>query len=213
MTELINAEFEDETGTRRTLTHNEILTYVGLLAGGGNETTARLIGSTGEVLGRHPDQRRELAGCCLALPNAIEELLRYEAPSPVQARYVQHDVECHGQQVPEGSIMVILNGSANRDERHYPDGETSTSTVRSAAIPPSATASTSAWAWHWPGWRAARARRGAARVPRVGGRLRQGPARSTRRPCGAGRRSGADVSGEEQSMNLDDMILVSIDDH
>ncbi len=123
MTELINAEFEDETGTTRTLTHDEILTYVGLLAGAGNETTARLIGFTGEVLGRHPDQRRELVADPSLIPNAIEELLRYEAPSPVQARYVQHDVELHGQKVPEGSIMVILNGSANRDERHYPDGD------------------------------------------------------------------------------------------
>jgi len=61
VTEMINAEFEDETGATRTLTHDEILTYVGLLAGAGNETTARLIGFTGEVLGRHPDQRRELA--------------------------------------------------------------------------------------------------------------------------------------------------------
>jgi cytochrome P450 len=123
MTELINAEFEDETGTTRTLTHNEILTYVGLLAGAGNETTARLIGFAGEVLGRHPDQRHELAADASLIPNAIEELLRYEAPSPVQARYVQHDVEFHGQKVPEGSIMVILNGSANRDERHYADGD------------------------------------------------------------------------------------------
>ncbi|MGO9857427.1 MAG: cytochrome P450 [Acidimicrobiales bacterium] len=123
MTELINAEFEDETGTTRTLAHDEILTYVGLLAGAGNETTARLIGFTGEVLGRHPDQRRELAADPSLIPNAIEELLRYEAPSPVQARYVQHDVKLHGQEVPAGSIMVVLNGSANRDERHYPDGD------------------------------------------------------------------------------------------
>ena len=123
MTEMINAEFEDETGTTRTLAHDEILTYVGLLAGAGNETTTRLIGFAGEVLGRHPDQRGELAADPSLIPNAIEELLRYEAPSPVQARYVQHDVEHHGQKIPEGSTMVILNGSANRDERHYPDGD------------------------------------------------------------------------------------------
>ena len=54
---------------------------------------------------------------------AIEEVLRYEAPSPVQARYVARDVECRGTTVPEGSIMLLLNGSANRDERRYPDGE------------------------------------------------------------------------------------------
>jgi cytochrome P450 len=123
MTELLNAEFEDEHGTTRTLTHAEILGYVGLLAGAGNETTTRLIGFSGEVLGRHPDQRAELVADRSLIPNAIEELLRYEAPSPVQSRYVSRDVEVHGGKVPEGSVMVMLNGSANRDERHFPDGD------------------------------------------------------------------------------------------
>ncbi len=123
MTELLNAEFEDVTGTMRTLTHGEILTYVGLLAGAGNETTTRLIGFTGEVLGRHPDQRAQLVADRSLVNNAIEELLRYEAPSPVQSRYVTRDVELHGQTVAEGSVMVLLNGSANRDERHFPDGD------------------------------------------------------------------------------------------
>lgn len=123
MTELLNAEFEDEAGATRRLSHDEVLIYVGLLAGAGNETTTRLIGFTGEVLGRHPDQRRELAADPSLIPNAIEELLRFEAPSPVQARYVQRDVEFHGQAVPKGSTLVVLNGSANRDERHYPDAD------------------------------------------------------------------------------------------
>ena len=123
MTELLNAEFEDEHGVTRTLTHQEILGYVGLLAGAGNETTTRLIGFTGEVLGRHPDQRAELVADRSLIPNAVEELLRYESPSPVQSRYVARDVELHGRTVPEGSVMVMLNGSANRDERHFPDGD------------------------------------------------------------------------------------------
>ena len=123
MTELLNAEFEDETGTRRTLNHDELLTIVNLLAAAGNETTARLIGWTGQVLSDHPDQRRALAEDRSLVPNAIEEVLRYEAPSPVQARYVTRDVEHYGQTVPEGSIMVLLNGSANRDDRHFPDGD------------------------------------------------------------------------------------------
>jgi cytochrome P450 len=123
MTELLNAEFEDDTGTTRTLTHEEVLGYVGLLAGAGNETTTRLIGFTGEVLGRHPDQRADLVADRSLIPNAIEELLRYESPSPVQSRYVTRDVELHGRRVPEGSIMVLLNGSANRDERHFADGD------------------------------------------------------------------------------------------
>jgi cytochrome P450 len=123
MTELINAEFEDETGTTRRLTREEILTYVGLLAGAGNETTTRLIGWTGKLLAEHPDQRRAIARDRTLIPNAIEEILRYEAPSPVQARYVARDVEHYGETVREGSVMVLLNGSGNRDDRKFPDGD------------------------------------------------------------------------------------------
>ncbi len=123
MTEMLNAELEDETGTVRRLTREEILTYVGLIAGAGNETTTRLIGWTGKVLAEHPDQRRELVDDPSLIPKAIEELLRYEAPSPVQARYVARDVEHHGTAVPEGSVMVLLNGSGNRDDRRFPDGD------------------------------------------------------------------------------------------
>nr|MDT0664596.1 cytochrome P450 [Micromonospora sp. DSM 115978] len=123
MTELLRAEFEDETGVTRTLTREEVLTYLNLLAGAGNETTTRLIGWTGKVLGEHPAQRAEIVEDRSLIPNAIEELLRYEAPSPVQARYVARDVEHYGETVREGSVMVLLNGSANRDDRRYPGGD------------------------------------------------------------------------------------------
>ncbi len=62
MTELLNAEFVDETGTTRRLTRLELLTYLNVVAGAGNETTTRLIGWAGKVLAEHPDQRRELVG-------------------------------------------------------------------------------------------------------------------------------------------------------
>ena len=123
MTKLLNAEFEDETGTTRKLNRIEVLTYVMLLAGAGNETTTRLIGWTGKLLAEHPDQRRELAADRSLVPQAIEEILRMEAPSPVQARTVNQDVEYYGQTVREGSVMVLLNGSGNRDDRHFPDGD------------------------------------------------------------------------------------------
>jgi cytochrome P450 len=123
MTELLRAEFEDASGTRRRLTREEVLGYVNLLAGAGNETTTRLIGWTGKVLAEHPDQRRELVEDRSLVPNAIEELLRYESPSPVQARYVTRDVEHYGQVVPAGSIMALLTGSANRDERKFSDAD------------------------------------------------------------------------------------------
>jgi cytochrome P450 len=123
MTELLTAEFEDETGERRHLTRDEILTYVMLLAGAGNETTTRLIGWAGKLLAEHPDQRRDLVDDRSLMPKAIEEILRYEAPSPVQARTVHRDVEHYGRVVHEGDVMVLLNGSANRDERKFPDGD------------------------------------------------------------------------------------------
>jgi cytochrome P450 len=123
MTELLNAEFEDESGTTRRLTREEVLSYTQLIAAAGNETTTRLIGWAGKVLAEHPDQRRELAEDPSLIPNAVEELLRYESPAPVQARYVTHDVEHYGRLMPEGSVVLLLTASANRDERRFPDAD------------------------------------------------------------------------------------------
>jgi cytochrome P450 len=116
MTDLLNAEFEDETGTTRRLTRDEVLMYVSVVSGAGNETTNRLIGWMGKVLAEHPDQRRELVEDRSLVPNAIEELLRFEPPTPHVARYVTRDVELHGQTVPAGSALLCLSGSANRDD-------------------------------------------------------------------------------------------------
>ena len=121
MTELLEAEFENAEGRRRRLTRDELLGYINLLAGAGNETTTRLIGWTGKVLAEHPDQRRQLVEDRSLVPNAIEELLRFEPPSPVQARYVTQEVEHHGQPVAEGSAILLLNASGNRDERKFSD--------------------------------------------------------------------------------------------
>ena len=124
MTELLNVEFEDETGTVRRLTRDELLTYLGVVSGAGNETTTRLIGWAGKVLAEHPDQRRALVEDPSLIPAAVEELLRYEPPAPHVARYVTRDIEYHGQRVPEGSVMMMLIGAANRDHRQFPpDGD------------------------------------------------------------------------------------------
>lgn len=122
MTQLLNAEVEDE-GRLRPLSRVEVLTYTSMIAGAGNETTTRLIGFIAQMLAEHPDQRRELVDDFSLIPGAIEEVLRYQAPSPVQARYVARDTECYGHTIAEGSVMLLLNGSANRDERRFPDGE------------------------------------------------------------------------------------------
>ncbi|WP_029112583.1 cytochrome P450 [Mycobacterium sp. URHB0044] len=119
MTELLNAEVDEPDGSRRRLERTEVLAYTAMIAGAGNETTARLIGFMGQLLGEHPDQRRELAATPALIPAAVEETLRFEAPSPVQARYVARDVELYGHTIAEGSYMLLLNGSANRDESRF----------------------------------------------------------------------------------------------
>jgi cytochrome P450 len=124
MTELLNVEFTDEHGVQRHLTREELLIYINVVAGAGNETTTRLIGWAAKVLAEHPDQRRELVENPALIPQAIEELLRFEPPAPHVARYVTRDVEIHGQTVPEGSVMMMLIGAAVRDHRQFPpDGD------------------------------------------------------------------------------------------
>ncbi|GAB3115097.1 cytochrome P450 [Aestuariicella hydrocarbonica] len=120
-TELINVEFTDETGTLRKLTREELVTFFNVLAGAGNETTNRLIGWVAKALAEHPKQRRELVKSPSLIPDAIEEVLRLEPPGPHVARYVAKDVEIQGQTVPAGSAILFLVGSANHDERIFPN--------------------------------------------------------------------------------------------
>ncbi|UDY36673.1 cytochrome P450 [Dermatobacter hominis] len=123
MSELIHTEFTDETGTVRTLTRDEALLYIVMIAGAGNETATRLIGWTGKLLAEHPDQRRQIVEDRSLVNQAVEEILRFEAPSPVQARVCSRDVEWYGEHLPAGSVIVLLNGSANRDDREFADGD------------------------------------------------------------------------------------------
>ena len=124
VTELLNVEFTDETGTTRKLAREELLMYVNVVAAAGNETTTRFIGWAAKVLAEHPDQRRQLVEDRALIPKAVEELLRFESPAPHFSRYVTRDVEYYGEVVPGGSAMMLLVGAANRDHRQFPpDGE------------------------------------------------------------------------------------------
>ena len=100
MTQLLNAEFEDEHGETRTLTRQEVLTYTAVIAGAGNETTGRLIGWLAKVLAEHPDQRRAVVEDRSLIPNVIDETLRFEPTGHATARYVTEDVEYYGTTVP-----------------------------------------------------------------------------------------------------------------
>jgi cytochrome P450 len=123
MTALLSVEFEDEHGTLRNLTREEILTFVTLLSGAGNDTTAKLIGWTGKLLSDHPDQRRALVDEPLLIPDAVEELLRFQPPGMQNARYVTEDIEFSGGTVPADNVVVTIMASANHDERRFPEAE------------------------------------------------------------------------------------------
>ncbi|HVM66287.1 MAG TPA: cytochrome P450 [Acidimicrobiales bacterium] len=119
-TALVEAEI-DEDGEARRLTESESADFANLLVSAGTETVARLLGWAAAVLPRHPGQRAALAADPSLIPGAVEELLRYEPPSPVQGRYTSSDVELHGTVVPAGSKVLLLTGAAGRDERVYAD--------------------------------------------------------------------------------------------
>jgi len=98
--------------------------YVGnatMLAIAGNETTTKLIASAVLELWRHPDQRAWLAANPDGIPNAVEETLRYEAPSQWQNRRAARDFTLHGVTVPKDAFVALITGSACRDPRRYPD--------------------------------------------------------------------------------------------
>ncbi len=111
----------DEDGVARRLTPDEAASFAVLLFTAGTETVARLLGNAAVILTEHPGQRSELAERPSLIPNAIEELLRYEAPSPVQGRWTTHPVELYETAVPAESKVLLLTGSAGRDERAYPE--------------------------------------------------------------------------------------------
>ncbi len=118
---LIAAELEDEDGRLTRLSFEELLGFCMLLGSAGHETTARLICNSAVTLARHPDQRRELAEDPGLMANAVEELLRYDAPSQVQGRWTVKPASFHGVTIPEDVRVLLLTGSAQRDEREYED--------------------------------------------------------------------------------------------
>ena len=122
-TDLVNGEIVDEDGELRRLTLPQASSFALLIGSAGTETVARLLGWAALTLDDNPVQRVELTADASLIPNAVEELLRYEAPSPVQSRWCTADVEIHGQTIPANSKVVMITGSAGRDERAFPDAD------------------------------------------------------------------------------------------
>ncbi len=120
---LLGAEVTGEDGELRSLNDDELVQFTLLLYVAGTETVMRLLGNAAVVLAQHPEQRAELVADPSLIPNAVEELLRYEAPSPVNGRWVLKDVELHGTKIPAGSKVLLLTGSAGRDADAFSDAD------------------------------------------------------------------------------------------
>jgi cytochrome P450 len=119
-TDLVDAEvIDDHTGELRRLTDDELANFGVLLFSAGSETVARHLGWAASVLDEHPDQRAALAADPALIPNAVEELLRFEPPSPVNARWTTRDVVVQGETIPASSRVILITGSAGRDERKF----------------------------------------------------------------------------------------------
>jgi cytochrome P450 len=118
---MIEAEIEREDGEKTNLDDLEIAGFATLLGGAGAETVTKLVGNAPVAFGRNPDQWQKLLDDRSKIPAAVEELLRYEAPSQYQVRRSMKDVHLHGVTIPAGKPIFLINGAANRDPEAWTD--------------------------------------------------------------------------------------------
>jgi cytochrome P450 len=85
------------------------------------DTTSGLLSNAFYHLAKQPDQRQILIDDPSVIPNSVEEFLRFDDPVQFNARTLTRDFELHGQQAKTGDRAILLFGSANRDEREFPD--------------------------------------------------------------------------------------------
>lgn len=115
-TQLVQAE---EAGDR--LSAEELRANVGLLFAAGHETTANLIGNGLLALQRHPDQWAAIKADPSLIPNAIDELLRFDSSVQMTGRVAMDDVEVGGVALEKGASVITFLGAANRDPAVYAD--------------------------------------------------------------------------------------------
>jgi cytochrome P450 len=105
------------------LDEEEILSFLFLMVVAGNETTTKLISNAWYWAWRNPDQREKPFGDPGRIADWIEETLRFDTSSQMLVRVTNEAVELHGSVIPVDSKVILLVGSANRDERVFPDGD------------------------------------------------------------------------------------------
>ncbi|MDP9823254.1 cytochrome P450 [Nocardioides massiliensis] len=118
MSALVQADADGER-----LSEDELLGFCLLLLVAGHETTTNLLSNSAVVLAQQPDSRRQLADRPELVPGAVEELLRYDSPVQGLSRTLTRPVDVHGQRMATGDTVLLLFGSANRDDQAFPDAD------------------------------------------------------------------------------------------
>ena len=105
------------------LEDRDVIAFLFLMIIAGNETTAKLIGNALFWLWKHPDERERVRRDPTLISSWVEETLRYDSSTQMLACTVTRDVELHGQRLRAGDRLLLLIGSANRDERVFPNAD------------------------------------------------------------------------------------------
>ena len=118
---LCEAEVLDDDGSPTRLTDEEVTGFCSLIGSAGTETLTKLLANAVVLFQRNPDEWQKVLDDPTRIPGAVEEVLRYWAPSQYQGRVLTDDVTLHGVTMPKGARVLLLTGSANHDERAYDD--------------------------------------------------------------------------------------------
>lgn len=119
--DLIAAEVETDDGGHERLDDLDVAYFTALLTAAGAETVTKLVGNGVMSFAEHPDQLDALVADPALVAPAVEEVLRWRAPSQYQGRFSVADREFHGVTIPAGNPVLIVTGAANRDPRAYDD--------------------------------------------------------------------------------------------
>ena len=123
LSDLVHARLDAEVagdGAGEPLTIAELLNVIEQLLVAGNETTTKLITSGTLLLLEQPDEMAKVRADPELVGNLVEEALRYESPVQMLFRTTTTDVEVAGVPIPAGAACLVVYGSANRDDAHFP---------------------------------------------------------------------------------------------
>ena len=119
--QLCEVEVPGDDGETTRLTDREVVGFCALIGSAGTETLTKLLANAVVLFSRNPSEWKKVLADRSTIPGAVEETLRYWAPSQYQGRVLADDVTHHGETMPKGARVLLLTGSSNRDEREYDD--------------------------------------------------------------------------------------------